>query len=366
MSTRILTFHLTDRCNLNCQHCIRDPAIVPKDLPVAVFERVLDQAGAYAITQVAITGGEPFLHPEIGRILDAIASRGMTWHAVSNGTQIDRLEALLDEVPSRRHALTRLVFSLDGAEEATHDRIRGEGSFREVMKAILRCVAWKLQFDLQMVLNAHNSHELEAFALQAAQLGAGRANLVWLHATGTPLDKDLFVPRRAWRDLRDRANQMAAVLRMPVSLPMGFPDDRKFVSCGPWQSEQMHVDVSGQMSLCCQLSGLPGSGARSDLLGDLGEISLAEGHSNMVSLVHDLQRRRIEQIRDNTLEPWDEMPCNWCVKQFGKPYWTDEGAAGAGATRERWRGAWANGATGRALVTRSESRVRLAVIPDAE
>lgn len=366
MSARLLTFHLTDRCNLNCQHCIRDPAIVPKDIPVDVFERVLEQGAPYALHQVALTGGEPFLHPEIGRILDAIVARGMTWHAVSNGTQMDRVDALLEDAPARRSALTRLVFSLDGAEEATHDSIRGEGSFREVMKAVLRCVSWKLQFDLQMVLNARNAHELEAFALLASQLGAGRANLVWLHATGTPLDAELFISRRGWRDLQDRANRIAAALRMPVSLPMGFPDDRKFVVCGPWQSEQIHVDASGQMSLCCQLSGLPGNGARSDLLGDLREISLAEGHMNMVSLVHDLQQRRIEQIRDGTLGAWDDMPCNWCVKQFGKPYWTDEGAAGANATRERWRGAWANGATGRALVTRTESRVRLAVIPDGE
>jgi hypothetical protein len=29
------------------------------------------------------------------------------------------------------------------------------------------------------------------------------------------------------------------------------------------------------------------------------------------------------------------------MKHFKKPYWTDEGRAGAAAKRERWRGKWA-------------------------
>jgi molybdenum cofactor biosynthesis enzyme MoaA len=95
MTARVLTFHLTDRCNLNCSHCIRDPGGEPGDLPLDVFERVVHQAGRYGIRQVALTGGEPFLHPQIDRVLDAIVASGTTWHAVTNGSQMERIERLV-------------------------------------------------------------------------------------------------------------------------------------------------------------------------------------------------------------------------------------------------------------------------------
>lgn len=366
MTARVLTFHLTDRCNLNCSHCIRDPGGEPGDLPVEVFERVVTEAKLYGIRQVALTGGEPFLHPQIDRVLDAVVASGTTWHAVTNGSQMARIERLVSEVPARRNALRRLVFSLDGATEEMHDGIRGPGSYREVMAAALRCSALGIPFSFQLVLNARNRGQIQAFALDAAKLGASHVSFVWLHATGTHLDRELGLPRREWARLRDELNELSAALKIPVQLPIGFPADHAFVVCGPWQSEQLHVDVSGELSLCCQLSGLPGSGARSDRLGDLAKVSLTEAHSNMLELVHELQQKRLAQIREGSLEPWDEMPCNWCCKQFGKPHWTEDGVGGAGAKRERWRGIWANGSNARPLVTRSQDRVRLAVVPDAE
>ncbi|MCS6858154.1 MAG: radical SAM protein, partial [Sandaracinaceae bacterium] len=60
-----LTLHLTDRCNLNCRHCLRDPGAQPKDLPLSLIERLLDEIKCYSKEAVVVlTGGEPFLHPE--------------------------------------------------------------------------------------------------------------------------------------------------------------------------------------------------------------------------------------------------------------------------------------------------------------
>jgi hypothetical protein len=45
-------------------------------------------------------------------------------------------------------------------------------------------------------------------------------------------------------------------------------------------------------------------------------------------------------MADGNWDAWDYFPCNWCLKYFGKPAWTDTGAVGPEAARERWVGAW--------------------------
>ena len=134
MSARVIAFHLTDRCNLNCQHCLRDPGLQPLDLALPLMERVLDQAkSVYAIDHVALTGGEPTLHPQFFDAVDAIAARKMTWHMVTNRSQLPFTLEGLTPKPSRRAALTMPDFSLDGASEAGAAEIPGQGRSRHVM-----------------------------------------------------------------------------------------------------------------------------------------------------------------------------------------------------------------------------------------
>ena len=337
--------HLTDRCNLNCRHCLRDPELAPNDLSLSLVERVLDQLGPYGETEVALTGGEPLLHPQILAIVDAVVSRGLRWRAVTNGARLDTLSALLAS-SSRRRAASRIVVSLDGALPATHDQIRGDGSYDDVLRAVAMLVALDVPFTLQCVVNRLNEAELETYGLLAAQLGAAAVSFACLTPTGTHHDSQLALPRAAWNTLQARVDRLAGILRIPVLKPEGHPRTNAFHVCAPWRGDALHVDVHGKMSLCCQLSGTP-SGELSDELADLATESLLEGHLKGVKLIHELQRRRLEAIAAGTLGPWDELPCNWCQKQFGKPHWTDTGVGGAAADRARWRGAWANGATGR-------------------
>ena len=65
MSAALIAFHITDRCQLDCQHCLRDPELTPKDLPLSLMVKVMSEAKSiYRSAQVALTGGEPTLHPQ--------------------------------------------------------------------------------------------------------------------------------------------------------------------------------------------------------------------------------------------------------------------------------------------------------------
>jgi MoaA/NifB/PqqE/SkfB family radical SAM enzyme len=337
VSRPFVAFHVTERCARSCAHCLRDPARTPRDLPVALFSRVLDQAReVYGISHAGLTGGEPTLHPELPALLDAVADRGMTLHVVSSGSGFPRLlDALdaLDAAAPRREALELVDLSLDGATEAAHDALRGAGSFRDVNAAILACHARGIRFTVQMAVNARNEGDLEAVGLAAAQLGAERVAFGMTFPTGGAADAALFLPAARLAAVRDRIERLAGVLRVPVSAAAGFPERSPARSCPPFRGEILHVDVKGRLSLCCNHSGTPGP--EDDAVADLATTSLAGAHLRHLDLVHRLERDTLERLAAGPLAGFDLSSCNRCLARMGKPHWTDAGARGPRARRAR-------------------------------
>lgn len=332
-------FHVTDRCQLDCDHCLRDPQQAPRDLPISVVERVLDEARhVYSVSHASLTGGEPTLHPELGALIDAIAARGFTFDLVTNGHRFERFVALL--TPPRRVAFRSLTLSLDGATEATHDGIRGEGSYRDVMRAVSLCVAEALPFGLQMAIHARNEPELEAFGLLAAELGAKHVAFAMTQPTGTKHDVGLFLPAARWKHVQSRIERLGGVLRVPVIMAEGFWAEPWLQSCAPFRSETLHIDVEGRLTLCCLHSEVPAADVNAGVAGRIESGGLASAHHRLLGIIHDAQQRKLDSMERGELAEWDRFACNHCLKSFGKPHWTDAGASGPAAQRERWRGAW--------------------------
>lgn len=329
---RRVGFHLTDRCQLDCDHCLRDPAKRPTDLPLERVVEVLERTRALGLDRVSLTGGEPTLHPQFPALLDAIARHGFTWDMVTNGVRFSRVMEWLDETPARAAACRGITFSLDGATDATHDAIRGAGQRREVLEAMALCVVLGIPFDLSATLHARNAHELEALARQGVALGASTVRFAMTQPTGTALDERLSLSPEAWRDLAAHAGRLADE-GLPVTLAEGWPRDGDL--CGPLRTETLHVDMHGRITLCCLLSGLPLDRTDRTVAGD------AQDFDASLERLHALQHAAIADARaDRSVDddPWREFGCNACLRRFGRPYWTSEGAAGPAAQRPRWRG----------------------------
>ncbi len=340
-----LAFHVTDRCQLDCKHCLRDPGKHPVDLDFGVFTRVLDDVGrVHGTSHVAMTGGEPTLWPKFIDAIDAIAARGFTWHMVSNAKSFPWLIEQFAGHPARRAAMSRVYFSLDSPDEASHDAIRGKGSYREVMTAATLAGVHGIPFVLQLVVNALNQHQIEAFGMLASQLGAARASFAVLQPTGTPHDRELYLSAPQWRAIADRIDRLATTLTLKIATPEGWPQEHSFHVCEPWRSEQLHIDVTGHLNLCCQHAGIPQAAnapsGESEIVADLRTTSFVDAHAKLIGVIHRAQEAKLRQIDAGKFDEWDHLPCNWCLKHFGKPHWTAEGAAGPGAERERWTGAW--------------------------
>jgi MoaA/NifB/PqqE/SkfB family radical SAM enzyme len=331
-----VAFHLTERCGLRCLHCLRDPSAEPADLPVATVARVLEEAvRVYRIEEVALTGGEPTVHPDLAGVVAEIVRRGLRFHVVTSGVGLERLLALVDADAAARAALTRVNVSVDGATEATHDLLRGEGTYRKALAAVAACHARQLPVTIQMALNALNEGELERAGLAAAELGATGFHAALTQATGTAADARLALPAEAWSRLAERIERLAGVLRIPVVAAEGFPRKQPFHTCAPFGGELLHIDPHGRLSLCCEHSGVPGEDDEAaGLAVELEGTTLAAAHARLLDVIHTYQRERLAAMDAGTLGAWDLFPCNACLRRFGKPHWTETGAAGPKARRD--------------------------------
>jgi molybdenum cofactor biosynthesis enzyme MoaA len=128
-------------CNLQCTHCFISSS--PTNyahgmMSLAEVRPYLEEAERLGVREYYLTGGEPFLNREILEIIEAALALGPVT-VLTNGVLIRsetaaRLRALSDASP---YSLDLRV-SIDGADAAANDPIRGQGTFDRIVAAIGR------------------------------------------------------------------------------------------------------------------------------------------------------------------------------------------------------------------------------------
>lgn len=158
---RFLFFELTDQCNLNCLHCgSKCTAKNSNFLPLAEIEQTLKSVSEKydpGNIMVCLTGGEPFLHPDLFQIVSMAHTMGFPVGITSNGTLIDSRKALA----LLTAGLDTITISIDGVG-STHDEFRGlRGSFDKATEGIHALREAGLQPEVLTVVHRKNLSKLE-------------------------------------------------------------------------------------------------------------------------------------------------------------------------------------------------------------
>ena len=162
-------------------------------------------------TAVGFTGGEPFVRRDCADLLEYSLSLGMVTHVNTNGDLLD------DELVARLVAmgLDSVNVSLDGADAATHDRLRGRaGSFARVTDRIAalarardRCASRsrRTRIGITTVLVPDNADPGVALADLAERLGADSLGFIPVHDYVGRGALGEVTPERPWAETMARA-----------------------------------------------------------------------------------------------------------------------------------------------------------------
>lgn len=193
----LFQWHITERCNLRCEHCYQD-VYSGKELTfnqqLEVLEQFKDLLNSWRSKtknenlrgHITITGGEPFVRNDFLDLLQVFAQHKsfFSFAILTNGSFIDSKMAakLTDLGPSF------IQVSLEGTKN-THDEIRGDGNFEQTVSAIKNLVKENIHTLISFTAHRGNFREFPELVQIGKKL---KVNRIW---------SDRFIPRGAGNDM---------------------------------------------------------------------------------------------------------------------------------------------------------------------
>ena len=326
---RRLTVELTNICNLHCSYCLRDEDALYHNpanfLPLELFSRLArDARDSMGIEQIMFTGGEPTLHPDFGKLIEAVAELNLKCSFVTNGWHFDRVWPLIME---RRETVTHVSFSLDGATREAHDRWRGQGSFDRVMRAFSRCWASQFPFNVKVGIRRDTLPQLEAIALFAARLGASGLSFAHIMPTSNEVADASALTLEERAEAEREIALLARIFKMRISIDVGYYNTDLMAPCSALSGVSANINYRGHLSLCCNLSGFRGGNGNEDIVADLNHenFNAALPRLQQVAAAQSENRRKALTALAAASEKPDlntGSPCLFCLNTLGKTPWT--------------------------------------------
>ncbi|MCD6444503.1 radical SAM protein [Candidatus Bathyarchaeota archaeon] len=209
----LIVWNFTNMCNLRCKHCYqRADKPLPSELSLKEKIMVVEQLDKAGVAAIALSGGEPTIHPDFYRIVYEISSRGIYAAVATNGWVFADIKNL---VKAKNAGLRYVEVSLDSANPKKHDWFRGvSGSWEKAVKALKNAVKLGISNTLAVTLTKTNMDEVEDILDLAESIGVqrvvffnfvpvgrGKEN-VWLDLS--PLERE-DVMRTLFKEMRKRS-----------------------------------------------------------------------------------------------------------------------------------------------------------------
>ena len=228
------------RCNLACPGCGKidyPKAILDKRLSVEDCIQAVEECGAPV---VSIPGGEPLIHKEIGRIVEALVKRKKFVYLCTNALLLEKKLDLFKPSPF-------LTFSihLDGLEKHHDKAVNQKGVFQRAVKAIerVRDEGFRVNVNCTLFNNADPEGVAE-FLDFVTDLGVEGITVSPGYAYERAPDQEHFLTRKATKNLfrdvfRRGAGKQWAFSQS--SLFLDFLAGNQTYACTPWSNPTRNI-----------------------------------------------------------------------------------------------------------------------------
>ena len=178
----IVSWNVTNACNMYCAHCYRDAGCKAEDeLSTVDAKKLLTEIKRAGFQIMIFSGGEPLMRPDILELVKFADSLGLFPVFGTNGTLITPQMAKDLKAAGAR----AMGISLDSLDAAKHDKFRSfPGGWQGAVDGMKNCKAAGLPFQIHTTVMDWNAPELEDMIDFAVEIGARAHHFFFLVPTG--------------------------------------------------------------------------------------------------------------------------------------------------------------------------------------
>ena len=239
-----LYISIINSCNLRCTGCWVDVAAPQKKISFEEMDRLIRNAKKHGNRFFGILGGEPFMHPDLIRILEAHPD--CYFQIFTNGFFID--DAMAKEL--RRVGNATPLISVEGNEIESDSRRGRDGVLNKTLAGIEACVRNKIITGVATSACKTNFDHLvrESWVDELIRLGV---HYVWFHtyrAVGPDAAPDLALTREQAREVRRFGVEMRT--KKPIGFIDAYWDHEGKALCPAATGISHHVSPWGDIEPC--------------------------------------------------------------------------------------------------------------------
>lgn len=176
---------ITSKCNIKCPYCYNNSSGTGVFLKKDVIFSLIDQCFENNISEITISGGEPFLHPDIFNIIQYANEKHILVRIITNLSLIS-LETALSVLKSKNY----FQLTIDSIDEFENDLTRGKGCFKKIMDLLQKAKDEGLskRIVLRMNVGKNNIQRIDPFINLAIKYGIKHTSIAFIANCGRGSD----------------------------------------------------------------------------------------------------------------------------------------------------------------------------------
>ena len=193
--------HVTNRCNLQCEHCVYDSGKLNMvDMSFETVKKLNIGFKNMGVKEVHITGGEPLLNKELFNMINYLHSEGYLVRLQSNGYLINKEVAR----KLKTNGVDHILISIDGLYE-THNKFRGNSkSFTAACEAVKICIDEGIFTRVNTVVSKFNINRIKDLMKKMNELKVNQHSFFYLTPMGRGVNlKDSILSLSEWKTIQN-------------------------------------------------------------------------------------------------------------------------------------------------------------------
>ena len=226
-----IDLHITNKCNLQCKHCVYDSGILTMpDMSLSTVKELNKKKKKMNVKEVHITGGEPLLNSEIFDIINFLHNEGYIVRMQSNGFLIN--DSIAKKL--KNSGIDHILISIDGPEDI-HNKFRNnEKSFQYAINAVRICLKNKIFTRINTVISKLNITHLEEFMKKMSNFNVDQHSFFYLTPIGRGKNlKNYILSLTEWEKIKSYITFHAKKLNYfhKIKIQNVFSDKEDYNGC---------------------------------------------------------------------------------------------------------------------------------------